>query len=549
MSARRRGGVLGAVAALLLGLQLLAAGPSSAHAELIGSTPSQGQRLESAPAQVRLEFTENVNLIDGGIRLLDGDGKDVPVAAASSAGHDVTVPMPRILPDDSYVLSWRVVSSDGHPVAGAVAFGVGTAAGTVSAPTLAPTAAWPVVIARYGGYLGVALLLGVIAFVVVCAPQTRENPALQRLLRAGLVLGAVSTVAGLVVQGPYVAGGSWSRIAEPGLLAGTLGTSFGMWMLARLVVYVGLAAMAWQLSWLDTPVNRAITAVLAVVASITFPFTGHGASSGRLTDAVVDNFHVLAAGVWVGGLVVLVVLGRGIGAPALLRFSRLAMASVLVLVVSGTINSLIHLDHLDQLWDTRYGQLLVAKLALVAVALAAADTSRVRVRQGGSPLGSVRLEAATTVVVLAVTAALTMTTPPPTGQPAPTATAAVDLDPTIVMDLGAGRVAQLHLIDATTAGTGVHLDLVDDQGRPMASRRAELRATLPARNLGPIPVPLTQVDDAWIGDVSFPLPGTWKLVLTVEDRARDAVVTSGTVKIGNPPAGGVPGLPGVGHDH
>jgi putative copper export protein len=90
-------------------------------------------------------------------------------------------------------------------------------------------------------------------------------------------------------------------------------------------------------------------------------------------------------------------LGRSVEPYALQRFSTLAMVSVLALVITGIVNSLRHLDAVDQLWQSRYGLTLMIKLALVAATLAAAAVSRRRLQQHRVPPQSVRIEAALTV--------------------------------------------------------------------------------------------------------------------------------------------------------
>ena len=85
---------------------------------------------------------------------------------------------------------------------------------------------------------------------------------------------------------------------------------------------------------------------------------------------------MLTAGIWVGGLVVLVVLGRTVEKESVRRFSTLALTAVVVLVATGVLNSLRNLHSVDELFLTRYGVLLLVKLALIAATLAAAAVSR-----------------------------------------------------------------------------------------------------------------------------------------------------------------------------
>ena len=183
-------------------------------------------------------------------------------------------------------------------------------------------------------------------------------------------------------------------------------------MAARLALYAGLAALAWQLPAITSRHRRWLAPAGIVGLAVAIAGSGHGAASGRLLDLGIDALHALTAGIWVGGLVALAVLGRDVHPLALRRFSALAMGSVIVLVGTGTLNSLAQIkDPLDLLL-TRYGLVLLLKLGLVAAALAAAALSRHRLRHGRVPLTSVRVEAGLTAGVLAVTALLGITAPP-----------------------------------------------------------------------------------------------------------------------------------------
>ena len=183
---------------------------------------------------------------------------------------------------------------------------------------------------------------------------------------------------------------------------------------------------------------------------------------------------MLTAGIWVVGPVVLVVLGRTVERPAVRRFATLAMTSVIILVATGILNSVRSLHSVDQLFLTRYGLLLVAKIALIAATLGAAAVSRAWVRGGRLPGGSVRLEAGLTVAVLTVTALLSMTSPPPQSAAATAwLCTTANADPAYanglaLMSLGHQGTAGMGIIPATTRGSRLHLLLTDRSGRAVA---------------------------------------------------------------------------------
>jgi copper transport protein len=531
-------------ATLAVLLSLLFASPAAAHAELLNTTPANGAQLTRPPTQVQMTFTESVNLLHDGIRLVDGLGAAVPTPDPTVEGDTVTWQMPADLSEGAYVVTFRVVSADGHPINGAFSFGVGTAPTATSdsassgdtADTTASdatTTPWPVVTSRLTGYVAFALFAGVAAFVLLCAADTRKSPTLQLLARSGLIGGAMATVAGLLVQGPYTAGVPMSHAVDLKLLEGTLVTPFGTAMLCRLALYGVLGLLTWRLSSLTTGLASWLVPACVAGTAVTIAAAGHGASIGPL-GLGVHALHALAAGLWVGGLVVLVALRRSVEPRALHRFSTLAMASVLTLVVTGILNSLRHLTGLEQLLSD-YGLALVLKILLVAGTLTAAAVSRWRLRQKRIPLGSVRVEAALTVAVLAITALLSTTAPPP--QAVATAThsghhGAPVANP-VQMPLGEQGQAALTVSPATTTGSHVHLVLTDSNGRPLPASQVTMKVANPRRDIAPIPVPMSIRDGAWVADYRFPFPGTWKTILTVEGVGPSAVVTSADISIRN----------------
>ena len=116
-----------ALASVGIGLALVSAtaGPAAAHASLVSIDPADGARLDESPSQVTLTFSEHVSAALGGVQVLDTTGATVHVGAARVDGTKVLVDLQPHLPDGTYVVTYRVVSADGHPVRGGSVFGVG----------------------------------------------------------------------------------------------------------------------------------------------------------------------------------------------------------------------------------------------------------------------------------------------------------------------------------------------------------------------------------------------------------------------------------------
>ncbi|MGC9500830.1 copper resistance protein CopC [Streptomyces sp. WG7] len=383
--------LLGTVLVLLglaLGLVLGGAEPASAHAALRSTDPGDGTVLQRAPRHVTLTFTESVGLRDDSFRVLDPGGHRVRTGEAGRAGgrsDTARVALTGELGEGTYTVAWRVVSADSHPVSGAFTFSVGkpstTTASVDTGPTEDPLTATLHKIARYLSYLAAALLIGTAAFVALCRPP---DPApLRRLLPAGwwTLLGA--TVALLVLRAPYEAGAGPSAALDVAALGDTVATRPGVLLLVRLALLVPAGLFLARVTRGDrhrqrTPLATAAGTATAVGLALTWAAAEHASAGIQVPVAMASSvLHLLATAVWLGGLVALLTTLRSSpDAATVARFSRTAFASVSVLAVTGVYQSWRGLGSWPALTETTYGRLLLAKLAGVAVLLAAAAVSR-----------------------------------------------------------------------------------------------------------------------------------------------------------------------------
>jgi copper transport protein len=132
----------------------------------------------------------------------------------------------------------------------------------------------------------------------------------------------------------------------------------------------------------------------------------------------VDVLHVTAAALWIGGLFALVVVVPREGEPSetlaavVRRFSTLALASVVVVGLTGGVRALSELSAFSQLWTTDYGRVLLAKTAIFAVLIGLGALSRANVREGlGRLQNVVRVELALAVLLVVAVAILTSLRP------------------------------------------------------------------------------------------------------------------------------------------
>ncbi|MET9057546.1 copper resistance protein CopC [Streptomyces antibioticus] len=380
--------LLGTVLVLLL----LGGGPASAHAALRGTDPADGSVVKTSPRAITLTFTESVGLLDDSFRVLDPDNQRVRTGKAAHAegrADTVSVALPEKLGTGTFTVAWRVVSEDSHPVSGAFTFSVGEPSATRAVlPSGAddnPVTDGLYNIGRDLAYIGAALLIGAAAFVALCRPPDRR-PLRALLLGGGWAL-AGSTVFLFFLRGPYEAGTGPAGMFDPSGLTRTLSSRPGLALLARLVLLAAAAVLLLRQSRRETPSRAGLAtgAALAVGLALTWAGAEHASAGIQVPAAMTSSvLHLLAMAVWMGGLPALLLLLHRASVPStvVIRFSRLAGASVAVLVATGVYQSWRGLGSWSALTDTTYGRLLLAKLAAVAVLLAAGALSRRTVRRG-----------------------------------------------------------------------------------------------------------------------------------------------------------------------
>ncbi|WP_329366651.1 copper resistance CopC/CopD family protein [Streptomyces sp. NBC_01483] len=358
-------------------------GGASAHAALTGTDPQDGSVLKTAPTEVTLTFSESIGLLDDSFRVLTPENRRVHTGDPGHAGDrsdTARVTLPKGLGTGTFTVAWRVVSADSHPISGAFTFSIGKPSATAPPVPVDPdgnTAAGTLYdAARYFAYGGLALLIGAATFVLVCG---FPGPV-RRLLLTGWWILAGSTVALLLLRGPYERGSGPADAFDPSVLSETLTSRPGLALVARLVL-LGAAVFYPVREQARGRVVLALGGLLTVSLAVTWAVAEHASAGIQVPVAMVSSvLHLLSMAVWLGGLgALLTALYRSaepLPAAVVNRFSRLALASVTVLVVTGVYQSWRGLGSWDALTSTSYGRLLLAKLVAVLVLLAGAGASR-----------------------------------------------------------------------------------------------------------------------------------------------------------------------------
>ncbi|MFF4931363.1 copper resistance CopC/CopD family protein [Streptomyces griseofuscus] len=383
-----------------LGALLAGAAPASAHAALTGSDPAQGVVVQQPPARVSLTFSEKVAMNGDSLRVLDPKGKPVQTGAPDNVrGTTYSVRLKGGLGKGTYTVTYEVVSADSHPVAGAYTFSIGAPSRTVVSGS-GPTVGGGVVgglyqVGRYVSYAGYIVLVGGAAFVLLCWRRGAGVRALQRLVVGGWLALTAATLWLLLLRGSYTTTGKVADVFDLGLLGQVLETKPGAALVSRLLL---LAAAALFIAVLFGTYQRREEGAekrdltfglgiggLVVAAGLATSWAMSEHASVGLQPGIampVDVVHLLAVAAWLGGLTALLVAlyrapaGTPVEAAAVRRFSRLAFGSVVALVATGVYQSWRQLGSWSAFTDTRYGQLLLAKIALVAVMVGLASVSR-----------------------------------------------------------------------------------------------------------------------------------------------------------------------------
>jgi putative copper export protein/methionine-rich copper-binding protein CopC len=442
-----------------------------AHGALKKSDPAENATLVVAPGAIRLTFTEPAELAVGRIELTGPDGQAVALSTVRH-GDSATVMVADILGSlqpGRYIVAWQVAGRDGHPVRGAYGFliaegatgldrpdqsGQGASDATPPPQTAAKSleehashgapsvgafdAESPLYAAiRWLGFIGLLGLVGAVSFgrLVIPGALRRQAPsewateARVQLRRAALAaLGVLFLALLLRLAAQSVAIHGSIAALDGSLLTATL------WGKAWLAQLLGLAlATAALLPTRETAGTTWMLTIAIMVVAASFALSGHAAAvPENMAFAIpIDTLHILGAGGWIGTLLLVVTVGL----PAIIRsgaadrgrtvailintFSPFALIFAGLAALTGLVSAWTQLGAVDALWTTRYGRVLLVKLALVAMVMGAGAYNAYRVRPAlGSETSGVRIQRSATVelliaaLVLAATAVLVAT---PTG--------------------------------------------------------------------------------------------------------------------------------------
>jgi copper transport protein len=546
-----------------LGLGLLVpwAQPAAAHAVVESSSPTDGQRLTTAPSQVTLTFSEPVTADLGGLRVVNASAEQVDNGDVVGSGSStLSVGLRSGLGDATYVASYRVVSADSHPIKGSIVFTVGTGATADVRSILSGGGGdegfeflgWA---SRFLAYAGGLTAAGLAFFLFFTHDGGPEAPRLARIVRGSAFVGAAGGLGTAAAQAGLATGRGWSGVFDLSVLHTVLTKNLD-WSTAVLIGGLAVVLLSMEVDGSTGQRTLAFYGGLATVLS--FVLSGHPTEAADRWLAILsDAVHASAAALWLGGLVglLVVLIGRGRAvddsgpgtrldtvrgtAVVVSRFSTMAFVSVLALWVAGATLAWIELDSREALTGTTYGRLVLVKVGIVlAVAVAAAynrlqlvpsileevgraettdvaeapdeDDARSGLRLLRRLRISVAFEALAVVAVLGVTGVL-VNTPP--GRSAVVQAQVVDQTQPLVSSTD-GTTVDLEVAPSKDGQRAIHISYFDGNGRPFeVLGPVTVELSLPAQQIGPITRDVPRAGPAHFSLESIQISpaGTWQI--------------------------------------
>ena len=390
-----------AAAGLGGGLVLFMFAVAHAHAMLISSDPPAGGTVTRALTRVRLVFSEPLEASLSEIGVVDVQGRTRKLVVASDPRNVRALVAPvEALPDGAYRVVWRTVSADGHTVDGSFIFRIRVSAAAARekvdaahreslppdvpidkalawGPSLAGAPLIPSILR--GGALGALMAAGGLLAFIGWARGEGGRDARVDSVRATWLATVLTSAAALLLVAHLLA---WLIEATPGHSLDTdwirraLGAATGVIELWR----IGLTLVAlWAAALARRPRVAATFAFGALAASGAI---GHPAAIVPLASIPAKALHLIASALWLGGLLWLATAGTADHTSfhrEAQRVSSVALVAVIVVALSGFVQSFLFLPSVGALLTTAYGRLILAKVAGMVILIAFGAHHRYRV--------------------------------------------------------------------------------------------------------------------------------------------------------------------------
>jgi copper transport protein len=521
----------GLVLAMLLWLWLASA--AAAHASLTATEPQDVAVVDAPPARYALTFNEPVSPIS--LQLIRPDGTSLPLDKFVLRDRTLEIDAPTDLKRGTHVLSWRVISEDGHPVGGSVVFSIGEA--SAAPPPVPELVDWQVRgglwLTKLALYVGLFIGIGGVFAFSWLASGARVGT---RLVATALGIGLVGTIASAGFQGLDTLGAPASRFFDPVIWSAGMGTSFGRTVIVMIgaIVLSGLALFARA-----GVLARWLSVVGLLAGAVALSLSGHASAAEPqwLTRPSVF-LHASTIAIWTGALLPLG-LGLRVGdagsVTALRRFSAYIPYAVAVLVVSGIALAIIQVQAPSALLDTAYGNVFLVKLALLVLLFGLAAINRWRLTRPSEAgdgqavrrlVRSIAVETAVVLMVLAVVACWRFTPPP-------RALAIAAAQPASTHIHTEKAMADLTVMPGRAGPVTVSAIIMTGDFGPLDAKEVSFVFSNPAAGIEPIKrKAMKPGDGSWqASDLVLPLPGTWNVRVDILISDFDIARLEGKIEI------------------
>ena len=475
-----------------------------AHAILLSSSPEANQQLDESPSEVAVNFNENVGPIF--FRVLNTKGEEVGDPGDPRVeGNSMLMTLGDTLPNGTYILTYRVVSADTHPVGASFVFSVGEPITDTSSMDMSAESAqsgwWlPVATNRFILYTSVLFGVGAAMFLILMdTPQTVTKSA----YNIGRFAAAVSMVAYFASIGmggaEMVMGGPAALLSLNSWTTGlgtTLGPSAALGIPGALLLFLAFRSAESQSTGL------LLVGSLLVVGS--FLVTGHAATAPPVwIMAPMVAAHILCGGFW---LAALLPLSKSTKLPdiaeagaVMTQFSGRAVMTVGLLFVSGVVITWFQVESIMAMIETDYGFRLSLKIGLFLALLGIAyynksvltpALEKAEADGGAKMRRSIRLELLLMAAILIAAVSLTLVTPPralsdQAGNMGSNMSGGMSMGgegfSTVVEQQGYSM--KIEVTPAKTGENMAMLTFTDADGKPVDMLRIETDWSLPAAGL------------------------------------------------------------------
>jgi len=508
---------------------------AAAHALPQSAIPPEGAEVQIAPAFVEITFGETPDPKLSSITVINSSGMSVDAGSTVVVpGHPLELEV-RLRPvgDGVYTVTWKTVSeTDGHLATGAYAFGVGESAAIANAhagkSVVSPPPSVLAVVGRWVFFIG---LMGIVGVASTCLVALRDIPRFATRAVLTMWIGAALGVVALVEAEREGAGITWAAVFST-----SLGTVVAARIVTLAITAAGIAAMV-ALQAAARRIGVAIAGAGAAASMWVDVAASHaGAQAPVAANLLAQWAHIVAAAVWIGGLLVLILAVRGqpseVKGQAVRRFSTTAGIAIVVVALTGTFRAVIEIGSITQLFSTAFGVLVLIKAGLfVALACLGAVNRFGNVPRASSVLRGLRRVASTEIVIgtaVVLVAATLVNVAPPLASAAPATTARSTQLVVNGSDFATTVKVRLTVTPGAAGFNEFRLRVTDyDTGATVTATSVQLEFTQPLRpQLGESTLALGRQSDGTFAarGGNLAIAGIWEVAVIIENAQRSSEV-------------------------